>query len=501
MPTERVSKNYRFDAKSPFAVPYGEPSEWVPRIIEDPNLTLAEKITVARLTALVTLDIGSLVNPASGYRDWVESYGLGIPVQRELMWLDLFLRDFYCSDRQPSEVLLTLAEQEPAERFAALTVAQLYSAAGNNREAAAWFEKEARAFKEAEHARLLALIHHLLAKQYDKIDQLLEEPAFKQLAHAHFMRDLASSRHNWAEVLYFQTQITFQTNAHLNVSISFLALVIWLMFLFRVGQISRNDTNTWVLCLCAIPAGVFATVLAVVISEYLAKVWDMVYSVYYIKQLVIIFFRVGLNEEFTKLLMFIPFLPFLLKRDSEKVALIVAACVGLGFAVEENLNYYDIHGLIAAPVRLITANLLHVALTGVLGQAVYLAIKGSVGLFHVLRLYALAVFLHTVNNLLLLIGTVLFYVIIAYLARLFARKADVYSLPSRDFSLLRATLYLGFCLLSALILIIETSRYGFAEIAPDISREVFTACVMLVVANLILFRKPKSSDQVAALSG
>src|SRR5204863_1796192 len=78
---------------------------------------------------------------------------------------------------------------------------------------------------------------------------------------------------------------------------------------------------------------------------------------------------VGPREEIIKLAFFVPFLPLLLFRKDRLEALMVAGCVGLGFAVWENLQYFAQYGSAVAFPRFLTANFFHFALTGLNGLA------------------------------------------------------------------------------------------------------------------------------------
>jgi protease PrsW len=76
---------------------------------------------------------------------------------------------------------------------------------------------------------------------------------------------------------------------------------------------------------------------------------------------------VGVPEEAAKLFCFLPFLPWLLKCKGPREAALTAGCVGLGFALDENLYYLQENGFMVATGRLLTANFMHICLTGVLG--------------------------------------------------------------------------------------------------------------------------------------
>jgi len=76
---------------------------------------------------------------------------------------------------------------------------------------------------------------------------------------------------------------------------------------------------------------------------------------------------VGIPEELAKLVLFLPFIPWLLYKRSGVKAALTAGCVGLGFALNENLGYLQDGGFDVAIVRLLTANFMHISLSGILG--------------------------------------------------------------------------------------------------------------------------------------
>jgi RsiW-degrading membrane proteinase PrsW (M82 family) len=86
---------------------------------------------------------------------------------------------------------------------------------------------------------------------------------------------------------------------------------------------------------------------------------------------------VGVPEEAVKISFFTPFLPFLLRLRSAGKAALTAGCVGLGFALNENLQYYQDYGVTIAISRLLTANIIHISLTGILGYELYLLIQSQ----------------------------------------------------------------------------------------------------------------------------
>jgi RsiW-degrading membrane proteinase PrsW (M82 family) len=123
--------------------------------------------------------------------------------------------------------------------------------------------------------------------------------------------------------------------------------------------------------LIAFLLGVFSatmTLFAVVIQESIQGfVWSTTDTD--ISQFLYFLVGVALREETLKLLCFVPLLGWILKRNEPVEALILAGMVGLGFAVNENIGYFQRSpgDSLISWIRLLTANPLHFSLTGVAG--------------------------------------------------------------------------------------------------------------------------------------
>lgn len=87
---------------------------------------------------------------------------------------------------------------------------------------------------------------------------------------------------------------------------------------------------------------------------------------------------VGLREELSKLALASIFMPWLVWRRSEGLALLTGAFVGLGFAMEENIQYYGGGGAIAW-TRFLTANFMHASMTGITTHALYEMLRTRFG--------------------------------------------------------------------------------------------------------------------------
>jgi RsiW-degrading membrane proteinase PrsW (M82 family) len=84
---------------------------------------------------------------------------------------------------------------------------------------------------------------------------------------------------------------------------------------------------------------------------------------------------VGLREELAKFICFLPLLPLVVRERDELAALIVAGCVGLGFGMEENVNYIVGSAGTETVGRMLSSVPFHMATTGLVGLAAYRACR------------------------------------------------------------------------------------------------------------------------------
>jgi RsiW-degrading membrane proteinase PrsW (M82 family) len=127
----------------------------------------------------------------------------------------------------------------------------------------------------------------------------------------------------------------------------------------------------WVLPIPPLIAGILSVWPTLTIIAWEEVHWNMTEDAPFPYDLWYWIAGVGLREEVAKLALFALFLPWLLRRRQPGLALITGAFVGLGFAMEENLQYYQEHGFAVAVARFLSANFLHAAMTGIAGHALY----------------------------------------------------------------------------------------------------------------------------------
>lgn len=147
----------------------------------------------------------------------------------------------------------------------------------------------------------------------------------------------------------------------------------WLVFLVQSGQPGSRGGVRWWLCLVALGLGVASIWPTLFAIYYQEEVWNLTEANDLIGGLRFCLWGIGLREELCKLLLFMPLVPIVIRGRSEREALVVAACVGLGFAMEENIGYFRGAAGNAIP-RLLMTNSFHSFITGLCGLAVCRAI-------------------------------------------------------------------------------------------------------------------------------
>jgi hypothetical protein len=150
---------------------------------------------------------------------------------------------------------------------------------------------------------------------------------------------------------------------------SAIAALGWGFFCARLGKLGQRVAfrlPMYVVAFALGVASVLPTVFLIAIEE--AKL-RLVETGDPARDVLFFVFGVGLREEASKLLLFLPLLPILRRRGDKLDVLVCGALVGLGFAAEENLGYLAHENLHTGLGRFLTANFFHMALTGTLASA------------------------------------------------------------------------------------------------------------------------------------
>jgi RsiW-degrading membrane proteinase PrsW (M82 family) len=187
--------------------------------------------------------------------------------------------------------------------------------------------------------------------------------------YAHIRHELAIHDHRWVVAAGWALVSIFMESRRAPLVLAAISALMWLIFSLTLGK--AKEEKRWALYLAAFVLGVVSIVptdMVIAIETQLGftqKADAAADLVYYVA-------GVGVREELCKLLLFLPLIPWLKRRGSRPLEVLVSgAIVGLGFAAVENINYYLGLGRGVALTRFVTANFFHMALTAVCAKALY----------------------------------------------------------------------------------------------------------------------------------
>lgn len=267
------------------------------------------------------------------------------------------------------------AEAEPPPPLANQLLAQWLVQREATEQALTALMREGRQFADAGPARAEALHWAVHLKQIATVKALLAEPGWVAEADPAVVYHAAGQTGDvwlqWRSLL----QLRLRDLPLLKLALALFAAGLWYAIL--VPMAGLEGRWRWAMPLLPLMAGVLSiwpTLTLVAFQDHhlgLSEDAPFPHNLWYY------FGGIGLREELCKLALFTPFLPWLLRKRKAGLALVTGAFVGLGFALEENLEYYDPEGGSVVWARFITANFLHAAMTGIAAHGLYLAVRSG----------------------------------------------------------------------------------------------------------------------------
>jgi RsiW-degrading membrane proteinase PrsW (M82 family) len=258
--------------------------------------------------------------------------------------------------------LASAAEPLPYANYARAILLEPF----NSEAAVAAYKREAELF-DLDAARQRVVRVYLGQGKFDRVQQLQSDPEYAPFITPLARRQIALEHMDWPVLI-----LTLIPAAYERVDLGMVALalvtgLIWSRILLRFNGPFSVRSRPVQLAVPALVLGALsahATILFIFWQEHqlgLSEPPDMIGQLLYCMS-------IGLREEGLKLLLFLPLVPFLWRRSSLEI-LTVAGLVGLGFAVEENINYFEKSVGVSAVGRFVTANFLHASLTAMGGLA------------------------------------------------------------------------------------------------------------------------------------
>lgn len=290
--------------------------------------------------------------------------------------------------------LLELTQLAPPPPFAHYALALFYATHSKTEQAIEAAEAEIEAHPSAAGRELLIDLYSK-NRMYQPIRDLQSDPDFAPHIDSYLKRDIALETMDWPVLIRTLLPVAYEGTSLAALFLALVAGVAWATLLLRFSGTLRWSSPAVRLAIPALLLGALSahlTILAIYLQEDQLGLTrgDTLGS-----QAIYCIAGIGLREEFLKLLCFAPLIPFLTKRGDELEILVVASLVGLGFAIEENIAYFENSQGVAAIGRFITANFLHLSLTGLCGLALCRAIlHGGSAINAAVSTFGIAVLAH-----------------------------------------------------------------------------------------------------------
>jgi RsiW-degrading membrane proteinase PrsW (M82 family) len=265
--------------------------------------------------------------------------------------------------------VIRAADAEPPIPYANQLLAQAWIRDLRLEDAATRFLREGTHFAERADDVDSAFAIWARDGDWDHIDRALADPRVQAAADPWLQLKVAIRVRNWPRAFHaylrcLKPQITLGTSL-----LAALAALAWGTFCARLGGLTARPAFRIPLYLVAFVLGFLSVSATLAISSLEEGLLKMTESGDPIRDALFFTFGVGLREELSKLLFFLPLWPVLHRKGTRLDVLVCGALIGLGFAAEENLNYLHAGELSTAMARFLTANFLHMSMTAIVAGA------------------------------------------------------------------------------------------------------------------------------------
>jgi RsiW-degrading membrane proteinase PrsW (M82 family) len=275
----------------------------------------------------------------------------------------------HSGEPDPAKVL-PLADASPPAWYANFVLAEGALEKKDWRTAAMRFEREGSSSSDIDETCLQrALRTRIRHDDWTAVRARINDPRWAAVVDASFRLDLAVHDRDVLRVLLWVWPAGYVRTTAWPVALALIAGALWFWIATRLGRIHdgvQGRISLYVLSFVLGVLSIYPTIILGTIEDQLGfvevgqHVPDFIYNV----------FGIGLREEACKAILFLPLLRILLRRGSRIEAMTCGALVGLGFAAEENIGYFE-RGSDAALSRFLSANFLHMALTALVALSMF----------------------------------------------------------------------------------------------------------------------------------
>jgi RsiW-degrading membrane proteinase PrsW (M82 family) len=262
----------------------------------------------------------------------------------------------------------------------------------------------------------------------------------------------------------------------------------WFLFLLKATQPGDRWKQHTGLCLLALFLGVLSVWPTVFCIYFQEDGWGLVEGSDPASVILYYVLGVGLREELCKLLLVLPLVPIIAKPNNGLRMLLIPACVGLGFAIEENMQYYDMSMMADVTGRFVSANVFHFMLTGMAGMELcWFWLYPKQRWQNFLGTFALVVLLHggydavitlTEGDSILGMGSIAILILITYQ---FFRLLREYRKPQQSGVSQVFVYVMGVCVSAMVVVYYQTWVMGLSEAFNTLADELLFMGIMSVL--------------------
>ena len=299
---------------------------------------------------------------------------------------------------EPTGELLILAYQVNPLPSANEAIGDLYSRLGKASRAEDYYRRELEWHPSGEmRGKLVALLER--DSNLSALASLSSDAAFAPHFPLELRLKIALHQRDWRFVASVITEMQLRSISFLPLALALAAGIAWCIVALHCGQPHGFICYRTVVPLVAVCVGAAGAVAVNFVAAWENSLLGVAPTGEFLADLGYFAGVVAPREQVLKLVMLVPFLPTLMSRRDPLETLIVCGCVGLGFALEGNLQFCRFARLEDAFGRLLTANFFHFATTALAGAALCKVLQsGLPGLVPLLRTLAAVILAQAVYD-------------------------------------------------------------------------------------------------------
>ena len=402
--------------------------------------------------------------------------------------------------RDANAELTWLAHQATPPCYANELVGDFHFARRDAKKAQRYYDQELL-FHDSEETRRKQVESLFIQKNYKALLQLDNNPKYSKAFTPVIELMLGMRTGGWKLIYRSLKDLESETCGAIPVMLTLAAGLVWMTISLQAIQPKKwicFETIAPFFALLAGMASTWPTLFAVVWEE---ENWNLRLTGKFVGDLSFFILGVGVREEMIKLLFFIPFVPILLWRGRRLEMLIIASCVGLGFALEENLQYYHQHGSAVAFGRFLTANFFHLAATGLIGLSFCEALMQPIKKGWVFPVTAaMVILIHGLYDSFMAIAvlqplSMVSMISFLLISQFYFRKLGTHRDSATDQLSIGATLVCGMAMLTGLIFVCATIEMGFSMALGNLALTGFS---LMMIAYMFHWQLGEGMSEMAA---